>query len=207
MKEVWKRTSKIFVRCCILFAVLTFALFAGNTRVQAASTKTKALKAYSKLLSQKNLKWSNKLNVKSSKCKFALIYVDNNSVPELFVDASGAGTNHVSGFYKLYTYRDGKVKDVCTMRDAFGYYKKKGVFVTATLLHGEYITYHKLSSGKSSVKLRSETYYSTSYYNGSGKKISKSSFNKTLKSLVGSTKKIAPVCRKNTKTNRTKYLK
>lgn len=207
MKRIWEKYSKILTKCCVILAVVTALLLASGVQAQAATTKTKAMNAYNKLLSQKTLTWTGNQKIPTSKCKFAVIYVDNNSVPELFVDASNAGLNHVSGYYRLYTYYNGKVKEVCTVRDAFGYYKKKGVFETATLLHGEYVTYYKLASGKSSVKLRSESYYTTNYYDGAGKKISKTTFDKRLKSLIGSSKQSSITCKANTKANRTKYLK
>ncbi len=207
MKKNWERFAKVFTKFCLVAIVFAVILTVNSTQAQAASTRTKALNAYNKLLSQKSLKWSGKTKVSTNKCKFAVIYVDNDSVPELFVDAGGAGTNHVSGFYKLYTFWNGKVRDVCTMRDGFGYYKKKGIFQTYTMLHGEYTTYQKLASGKSSVKLSSESYFTTNYYDSNNKKISKAMFNKSLKSLVGTAKVSVPVCKINTKANRTKYLK
>lgn len=200
--------KKQFIKICMAIAMFTIILCFSSTQAQAASTKDKALAAYNKLLSQKTLKWSNTNNfsVTTSKCKFALLYVDNNSVPELFVDASGAGTNHVSGFYKLYTFYNGKVRDLCTIRDSFGYYKRKGVFTTATYLHGEYVSYFALTSGKAALRLRSESYYTTQYYDRKGNKLTEAAFNKKLKSAIGTSKPTAFSCKPNTKANRTKYL-
>ena len=117
MKKNWERFAKVFTKFCLVAIVFAVILTVNSTQAQAASTRTKALNAYNKLLSQKSLKWSGKTKVSTNKCKFAVIYVDNDSVPELFVDAGGAGTNQVSGFYKLYTFWNGKVRDVCTMMD------------------------------------------------------------------------------------------
>ena len=114
----------------LLFVMITAAaLVSQNFYSSAASKKTEALKAYNRLLSKKNLKWKKGMKLPASRLKFSVIYLDKNSVPELFVDASGAGTNHVSGSYRLYTYQNGKVQEVGTYRDSFGYYKKKGVTV------------------------------------------------------------------------------
>lgn len=206
-----KTTSQSFIskfaKIGILLAVFAAVFMLGTTQAQAASTKTKAIKAYNSLLSKKTLTWSKNLTVKTSKCKFALIYVDNNSVPELFVDASRAGTNHVSGFQRLYTYQNGKVKEVMTVRDGFGYYRKKGVITSYTALHGEYLSHFKLASGKAKLQLRKETYYTTEYYNGSEKKISKSTYQKILKKLIGSSKPTKIHVKANTSANRKKYLK
>lgn len=206
MKEKWKLTTNQLIKTFISIIALTILLCFSNTEVQAASTQDKALSAYNKLLSQKTLTWSKNLKVPTSKCKFALLYVDNNSIPELFVDAGGAGTNHVSGYYKLYTFYNGKIKEVCTIRDSFSYYRKRGVIRTATYLHGEYISYYAFYSGKASLRLRSESYYTTNYYDRYGKKISKTIFNKKLRSAIGTSKPNAFTCKPNTKTNRTKYL-
>lgn len=192
----------------LLFVMITAAaLVSQNFYSSAASKKTEALKAYNRLLSKKNLKWKKGMKLPASRLKFSVIYLDKNSVPELFVDASGAGTNHVSGSYRLYTYQNGKVQEVGTYRDSFGYYKKKGVFVTTTYLHGEYVSYHKFSKAKDTIKLRSETYYDTAYYDEADRVIKKSTFNKQVKKLTGNKKRTAPVCYSNTAANREKLLK
>lgn len=206
MKRIHVTVHRHFVKVMLLVMILTAAFFSQNVPSSAASKKKEALKAYEQLLSKKNLKWNSSMKLPTSKLKFSVIYVDGNSVPELFVDASAAGTNHVSGCYRLYTYQNGKVTEVGTYRDSFGYYKKKGVFVTATYLHGEYVTYHKLSKAKDTIKLRSETYFDTVYYEGSDHKITKSAFQKKLKNLVGKKKSAAPVCYSNTAANREQFL-
>lgn len=190
---------------CLAFMLLM--LFPG-IHTQAATNRAKALKAYSKLLSQNQLQWNDSKSVQTAKCKFALIYVDKNNVPELFVDASGAGgLGHVDGFYRMYTYVKGKVVEVCTVRDGFSYYKKKGIFSTYTAMQGEYITYQKLSNGKSKIQLTSRTYMDTKYYNAAEKEITKKAFKRGLKKYVGSTKPSAPKCYANTAANRKKHLK
>lgn len=199
-------------RICKTFLILLFLFVIGGllpgSQAQAASQKTKALKAYKKLLTQKNIQWnSNGVIVKSANCKFALAYIDNNSVPELVL-FGGSGLNHGTGFYSVYTYQGGKVKRVANIRDGIVFYKKKGIFVSYTQLHGEYESYLKLSKAKTKMKLRTETYYDTVYYEGeTEKKISKSMFEKKLKRLVGSTKVSVPKFYNNTKADRKKYLK
>lgn len=203
-KTTWKHLA---VRILMLCMILASAFFTQSVSSNAASQKTKALKEYNRLLSQKKLRWSSRLKVKSSKLKFSLIYIDKNSVPELFIDGTSAGTTHVSGAYKLYTYRNGKLYDVGTYRDSFGYYKKKGVFVSKTYLHGEYETYHKLSKGADVIKLRSEKYYTAQYFDGNENRLSKAAYKKQLKKLTGKKKATAPVCSRNTAANRKRFLK
>lgn len=202
-KSGWKRSAIQILLFCM---VLSCAFFTQSVTSNAASQKTKALKEYQRLLSQKKLKWNSRQKVRSSKLKFSLIYVDKDSVPELFIDGTAAGTGHVSGGYKLYTYRNGKLYDVGTYRDSFGYYKKTGVFVTKTYLHGEYQAYHKLAKGTDHIKLRSEKYYTTQCFDENGNTISKAAFKKQVKKLTRKKKVSVPVCYKNTAANRTKQL-
>lgn len=207
MQNLKTRLNKMIPRCLLLFAVLASLMCIQTTDVKAASPKSQALKAYKKFLSQKTINWGSGKKLPSDKCSFALVYIDNNSVPELFVDGSSAGVQHIDGGYMLYTVKKGKVKKICKIVDMFSYYKKTGVFVTGTLLQGEYIAYRKLKGSSGNIKLRTEEYYTKKYYNGKDKEISKSRFESQLKKLVGKKKKSIPKCRKNTTANRKKYLK
>lgn len=203
------RTGKLLHYFTIMSLILVIGLLVPGHTVQAASKKSQALAAYRSFLTQKSINWNGAQNkVDPADCKFSMIYVDNNSVPELLLLAGGKASNHVAGFYSLYTFKNGKVVHIATARDGFCYYKKKGVFVTYTALQGEYVSYLKLAKGASAVKLRSKTYYSTDYYKGNSEtKISKKTFKSELKKLVGSKKLTAPKFYENTAVNRTKYLK
>ena len=195
----------------VFLAFLCAAVLAGiwpGVQAEAASVKSKARKAYQKMLTQKSITWGDgKTLISAGDCRFGLVYIDNNSVPELVLIA-GKGADHVGGFYAVYTYRNGRVMSVAQIRDGFGYYKKKGIFTSYTALHGEYETYFRLVKGKATAKLRKETYYDTLYYDGvSDKQITQKVFNRKLKKLVGSTKLTIPRFYKNTKANRKKYIK
>lgn len=192
----------------ILALVLTLAVPAFSVEpVQAASKKTQALKAYNKFLSKSTLNW-NGAKVKVSKCKFALVYVDKDSVPELLVDALSAGSYHAAGYFKLYGYKNGKVVDIATARDDFTYYKKSGVFATRSFLRGEIWGYNKLSGTKSTYFLGKFTNLRTQYNNAKFQNISKSTFNRTLKKYTKGKKAVKHIkTYANTKANRKKYLK
>lgn len=96
----------------------------------ASSKRTEAVKAYRKFLSGSEFKWDNHLTVKSAECSFSLIYVNNDSIPELLIQ--GLSTYHAAGCEKLYTYKNGKIKVVHTAVDDFKYYKKTGIFCSVT---------------------------------------------------------------------------
>ena len=113
-----KRLVKHASMLMLAFALCLLAL--SPVKTQAASGKTKALKAYKSYLS--------KVRKQNKKSKFALAYIDRDSVPELYVITKGKG-----GIYK---YSGGKVKrvhDINYSGDDYRdfrayYYKKTGVF-------------------------------------------------------------------------------
>lgn len=210
-KKYWKRA----VLCMLVFVMMLCPL-----EVQAASQKAKAMKAYKSMLSKKTMRWGDDTYYKAvptNTCKFAIAYIDNNSVPELIV-TSGYVTR-VAGTVVIYTYRNGKVQVVKSNTgryyadsSKFSYYKKKGIFISTYGTGGVTDSYYKMSKSKASKKLMADDslMYGKSYYTCSGeesKKISKSGFNKSLKKLVGSTKKTKAKFYKNTAANRKKYLK
>lgn len=210
---------------------LTVLLLVPATTANAASKKSQALKAYKAFLSQSTTPWggSSGKSVVLSKCQFALAYIDKDSVPELIL---GCGFNsHADGFYTLYTYKNGQVTYVANLMDGFEYYKKKNLYCAIHSGTGGYETYYfKLSGGKATYKLYSQdepasnydfnrdgkitvnykkvTAPKSPYYNASTKTITKSAFQKQLKKLVGSAKKVTvKKYYSNTAANRRKYLK
>ena len=201
----------------LLSLVLIFVLALAPLNVQAASNKTKALKAYKKLLSAKNIRWgtnSYEPTVPAKNCQFALAYIDNDSVPELIV-YNNKDVPHMVGYGLLYTYRSGKVRllGYINIDNKLSYYKKKGVIVTSYVSGGTTYSYFKLSKTKITNKLaigidvltQKKSYYTVS--NDIFKKTSKSKFNKALKKLVGSKKKTTIKFRKNNASNRKKYIR
>lgn len=210
------------LRCSaqLLFFVMILAitLLIPGRNVQAASAKTKALRAYKAFLEQETIQWGKDeyyTAVPTKDCSFALAYIDKNAVPELILK-NAKGITHVAGYGTVYTYKNGKVQPVDNIQldGAFYYYKKTGIYVSNNF-SGGYITltYNKMSGLKSTAKISEsknaftkEKNYSklssTSY-----KRISKSKFNSTLKKLVGSKKRTTAKFYRNTKKNRAKYLK
>ncbi|MCD8018265.1 MAG: hypothetical protein LUF92_01380 [Clostridiales bacterium] len=185
--------------------------------------KKKALKAYKKFLSQDTIKWNKtSTKVKLSKCEFLLVYLDNNSVPELIV-SSGSNNLASAGGEVLYTYKNGKVKYVDYAKYGFYYYKKKGVYYK--YYDGGQFYYYTFSKGKSKYVLnvinesvnsrdwegdgkRTYAYYKiTNSSTGAGKYILESEYKAYFKKLVGSKKAKEPKLHKNTAKNRKKYIK
>lgn len=186
--------------------------------VKAGDTKSKAIKAYKNLLAKDTMRWGKDTDdtaVPTKNCTFSLVYIDNNSVPELVVK-NNQDITHIAGFGVVYTYRNGKVRTVENIQldGKFYYYKKKGIFLTSYCAMGqECYTCCKLSKGKSTAKLGTQTDLFTnekSYYKckSSGTTdIAKKTFNSSLKKLVGTRKRSTAAFHKNTAMNRKKYLK
>lgn len=202
------------LRTLLLLTVL-FVLALAPMNAQAASQKSKALKAYQNLLKKSSVTLSGH-KCKLSNAKFAVAYVDNNTVPELFLETYYKIGNNKLYVIALYTYKNGKATRVYTSIAGLSYYKcyyykKTGAFLSY-FSYGDYqdYYYYKISGTKSAKRLSKllvQGTTATTYYGASGKKITKSTFNKRLKTLTKSKKATAMTLRKNTRANRTKYLK
>lgn len=209
--------KKHFKKTLLFMLVLIMALI--PLKAEAASQKTKALKAYNKMLAKKTIRWgtdSSYPSIPTKNCKFAVAYIDNDSIPELIV-YNAKDVPHMVGYGMVYTYKNGKVKAVENVNiDAkFYYYSKKGVFVTSYCQGGVTYTYFKLSKGKAAEKLQqgkpvyppNAPYYYYKISKDKRSQITKKSFTKALNNMVGKKKKTTAKFYKNTSGNRKKYLK
>lgn len=190
----------------LLLATMLFALMLAPLNVSAASQKTKALKAYKSYMAKKG-----------SSAKFAVAYLDKDSVPELIYYVPSKPQ------YKVFTWKNGKMKtvfsadyskDVSNSYDLTHYYKKKGVLRAVPYSGAAGISgkgYFVYSGGKYKCRLsRINAFGEISCYKVSGMKftkISASQFNSSLKKLTGNSKVSKLKYYKNTAANRTKRLK
>ena len=212
-----RKSYKVFLKGMFLLLLMCMLMPAMSS--QAATAKQKALKAYKKFLTKTYVNYDINYDVKIKNCKFALAYMDNDSIPELILtDLDGAC--HMGGYGILYTYRNVKVTKVTrlTMDGTFYYYKKKGIYIDRYMGYGyKSEIYVKLSKGKITELLNKSgqmndkgTIINADYglikSDMSFQTISKSSFSRRLKKLVGSTQKSTLKFYKNTKTNRNKVL-
>ncbi len=134
----------------ILVSTLTlcmlFTLFAPAANVNAASKRTKALTAY-----QKKLK-----KLDSKIYKFALVYLDKDSIPELVI-TSKESTHAIYG--EIYTYNNGKLKNLKYAGSDFGqfiYSPKKSVACNSSWIngYGAVSTFYRFSKTGKSTKLK-----------------------------------------------------
>lgn len=213
-------TSKIKNRFLIVVAAVLVSVCMFSLNAEAASQRTKALKAYNKFLSKSSFqvkKGGQKTTFYASHCSFGIAYIDKDSVPELIIYDSW-DSNHAAGYGTLFTYKKGKVKKVADLEmtgESLGYYKKKGVIADNYCSTGSYTTTVKrLSSGKvktiasynQRMNLKGK-FTAKKYYNAKGKKIKKATFQKTIKKYVKNTKKSNVKFYSNNYANREMYLK
>lgn len=169
------------------------------------SAKTKAMTAYRSYLAA---------NVNTIK-KFSAVYLDNNSVPELFIVND-------DNYAELYIYRKGKVKNIYANLASYfwqgkiKYYKKTGILDTVNIKNGietcgsskfygtsfDPKIYNTMGLEGSSIKPR---YYKLNKKGST--EISKSAYNSVKKKLTKGKKASTVKFYKNTKQNRKKYLK
>ena len=191
----------------ILLAVVLAAGVPSPTDVQAASQKSKATSAYRSFMSKSKIPWGtySRLKVSTSKCSFTLAYINNDNIPELVVTTHEVA--HAVGYGAIFTYKNGKVQGVANFNQddsKFKYYKKKGVYPNSG---SDCVLATFYNNGVRTDMKKGTTYYKANKY-GVRTKTSKSTFNKTLKKLVGNNKKVAKVSlKKNTAANRKKYIK
>lgn len=198
----------------LLALLLCASLTVPAVHVQAVSKtskKAQAIKAYKQFLSGKP---------NNGGYDFAVLYLDNDAVPELMVGAF------------LYTFKNGTVaqQGVAFGDSGCSYYKKKGVIVThhthKNLIYREGLEgqeYSKFTKSgltrqlykdcrytiNSSGRAIGKKQYSYSRYTAQNieKKASKSRFNAILKQMVGRTKATRIKMHHNTAANRNRYLK
>ena len=206
--------SKTYIQQFIglLLALVMVLALIPPVKSEAASTKSKALSAYKKLLSKstvavipkgkkvcdRNDNYVTYNSSKRSNVKFTIAYIDNDNVPELILYDYKYG-------YGVWRYKSGKVQCVLwgdTYDVPYGYYKKKGIYVETAYSEGTPYTrcYSQYKNGKMKLKLSVFVWYEDSedpdestpeYYIGNtynGTQVSKTTFNKRLKSYVGGTK-------------------
>ena len=163
--------------------------------------------------------------------EFALAYIDNDSVPELIVRSRESISSYDQSIRVtlcgVFTWKSGKVyrtgysstnSNLKNEPLFIGYYEKKGVYLMRTApWWGTCDDYMMLSGNKATRKIGKEvweidgggTVYELGVRTATSEptSISKATFEKELNKLTGGAKIKSAVFRKNTKANRTAYLK
>ena len=220
MRDASRKKTAVIV----LILVMTL-LTAGSMTAHAAGSKKKALAAYKTFLEQNMVQRNARgaiTNASTAITRFAIIYLDKNSVPELIVEKSGL---MMSPF--VYTWKNGKMtalssSNFSASETVYGYYKKKGCLVMSYESNGypyhSFINDYAVIKGKKLIRRLRKQYLGTASkavegpnysYNSKNttdsspsKKITKSSFNSKLKKIVGSKKMVKIKLVENTAGNR-----
>lgn len=214
-----KILKKILILVCIIMIVCI-----NSFTIKAASKKEKALQAYDEMLSRSsfNVKSDGMIGNKKIIVKyqtinssFAIAYIDKNSIPELIVQ-NFSDTSHVAGYGAIFTYKNGKVKQIAalSLNEFLKYYKKKGVIIdTYSGMGFSEQSYKKISNGKIKAFASTSKNFGNPgskkrvYYDAGYHRISKNNFNKLIKKYVKSTKPAKVEFIQNTIENRRQYLK
>lgn len=172
------KTSKQRILVAILTLCMLFTLFAPAANVNAASKRTKALTAYQKKLTRLDSRYN----------KFALIYLDKDSIPELLITPKE--TVHIATS-DVYVYTGGKLKKLKYAGSDFGrlvYSRKKSVVSNSAWIngYGAISTFYRFNKKGKGTKLKKfeEAYLPKTLYKINGKKVSKKKFNSEYKKMV-----------------------
>ena len=176
MKKIKTFKQQFFAGTLIL--LMLFTLFAPAANVNAASKRTKALKAYQKKLTSLDSRYN----------KFALIYLNKDSIPELLITPDFS-VHAVAG--EVYTYTGGKLKQLKYAGSDYGrliYSKKKSVVSNSAWIngYGAVSTFYRFNKKGKRTKLKTfeEAYLPKTLYKINGKKVSKKKFNSEYKKMV-----------------------
>lgn len=208
--KIKKIMSLIMVVCLSVMCIVP-------TQSVYASTASKAIKAYKKFLKKKSYTVDSK-SYDMKRSSFVIKDINNDKVKELIMFPN---TDEMCTFV-VYSYYKGKVKYVeYGNHSGLGYFNKKSVFVNKMTISstGIIITYYySYKKGKlkeiatfTNYKFFDETMKNT--YEIGGKSVSKSKFNRTLKSKykISKPNKYKLISMKNsyaiTKSNIKKYVK
>ena len=176
MKKIKTFKQQFFAGTLIL--LLLFTLFAPAANVNAASKRTKALTAYQKKLTRLDSRYN----------KFALIYLNKDSIPELLITPDFS-VHAVAG--EVYTYTGGKLKQLKYAGSDYGrliYSKKKSVVSNSAWIngYGAVSTFYRFNKKGKGTKLKTfeEASLPKTLYKINGKKVSKKKFNSEYKKMI-----------------------
>lgn len=202
-----------------MFVLMSFSLILYGSIVKADS-KNDALKAYSEYLRSNRIAsldegfgdWP--AYFRSDQVKFAIVYLDNNSVPELFITSLNQRIGYEYDAL-VFTYRNGRIERYEDFATTVGlgptlpltYYKKTGI-IKYNGIYGETF-YENLTNGKvKGIGVYSNYSGKKKYYIWTTNKyVSKSSFDKYIKNCTKRKKGTKLVFYDNTVENRRKFLK
>ncbi len=198
--------KKHFRTILLLLTVVMVLSFSGTTF--AASLQQKAIKAYKKVLSSKTIVVKlprKKKKFSTSKLYAALVYVDNNSVPELLINSDPSSTH---GLTAILGYKKGKVTALYARLSDFvfsKYYRKMGVLISESRNDGkDFYAYQFINRALIEIAQHSRI---QKYTDNNGIMISRSKYLSILNGYTQDTDATMITYWANTRANRSKYLR
>lgn len=210
------KRAVIFILACLLLVtgVPVGECTAGTEEVNAAQVSSqakKAIKAYRKFLGKSKMNYFG-FKLDTNKLSFSVADINNDGVPELFINAEKCtNISHVNGYEYVYCFDKGKVKWLASRDSIKSYYPKGNIFEMSYDAMGYTSFYYKVKNGKAEEIATVTHNYGISYrkpkYFWKNKQVTKSKFNKLLKKYGG--KKVTVTesyWHKNTYANRKNML-
>lgn len=180
----------------------------------ATTARSKAMKAYKAFM-----------KTRSASERFAVAYIDDDSVPELILDRNSTGSR-LSGFGDFYTFKDNRIflidNNLCLHRNKnisyngsyFKYYKKTGIYLDDDSIQGCRITsYYKFKKTTATCKASKLEYESwtgvepSNKYKKGSKTVRKSTYTTYVNKLKKGKSLTNAKLYKNTEKNRNIALK
>lgn len=210
------KMKKLLIPLCLMFCMM----FSVNV---FASKQTDALKVYKNWLASSstfNLKYEGKVyRMRRSQMKFAVVYLDNNSIPEMMVYHPALPTKLGRVMLFTYNYNTRSVQYVVNISadimGQMGYYHRTGLLTDIRKYDSKWIDFefYKFGYAKTSATgigkilyLQNGSWVVHNYYTNSSPS-SKSKFSAALKKKKGSTPFTKLVLRANTASNRAYYVR
>ena len=204
--------NKLMLCAAVALAAIYMLL---PVKAEAASRASKAKKAYKKMMSAQTLNWGDR-HYPTKDMKFFCKDMNGDKVPELVVCYDAAFG--YEGAERVYTFYKNKVVRVFISDNGqvvTKYYSKRKIFVEEGGRMGLKLKRYCKLSGKKLVVIAQEFIpdsYAVSYFNAkpiyqiNSKTVSKTSYQKFVKSRIGNTKARKIKLVSNTEGNRKKYL-
>lgn len=115
-----------------------------KVKVTLSKKAKQAIKAYQKFMGQEKIAWDDYYILPKDAYRFILADVNADGIPEMILDTTSQVT-HVAGYQSIYVFYNGEIqKSDLGVDEVKGYYPKKGIVVTETVMNGIHTYYRKI---------------------------------------------------------------
>lgn len=115
-----------------------------KVKVTLSKKAKQAIKAYQKFMGQEKIAWDANHILPQDAYRFILADVNADGIPEMILDTTYQ-VSHVAGYKSIYVFHNGEIqKSDLGVDEVKGYYPKKGIVVTETVMNGIHTYYRKI---------------------------------------------------------------